>query len=126
MKKFRVVSLIISIVTIAAVSDISGQTRSNSDKQTEWIGSVIKNVQMIKVGMTRGDLRKVFGEEGGLSTTSQRTYVYLGCPFIKVDFDFESRGREIKDARGRYLRPESDLDVIRKMSKPYLESSIID
>ena len=126
MKKFRIVSLIISILAIAALLGVSAQTRSNTEKQTEWIASVIKDVQKVKVGMTRGELRKVFGEEGGISTTSQRTYVYLECPYIKVDFEFESRGREIKDANGRYLRPESDLDVIKKMSKPYLEFSIID
>ncbi len=126
MKKFRIVSLIISILTIGAVSGVSAQTRSTSVKQTEWVASVIKDVQKIKIGMTRGEMRKVFGEEGGLSTTSQRTYVYLGCPYIKVDFEFESRGREIKDQMGQYLRPESDLDVIKKISKPYLEYSIMD
>ncbi len=126
MRKFHIVSLVISILTIVAVFGGSAQTRSNTDKQTDWIASVIKNVQKIKVGMTRGEMRKMFGEEGGISTTSQRTYVYLGCPYIKVDFEFESRGREIKDANGLYVRPESDLDVIKRISKPYLEFSIID
>ena len=126
MKKFHIVSLVISILLIAAFSGVSAQTRSNTDEQTKWIASVIKDVQKIKAGMTRGEMRKVFGEEGGIATTSQRTYVYLGCPYIKVDFEFESRGPEIKDADGQYRRPESDLDVIKRMSKPYLEFSVID
>ncbi len=126
MKRFQIVFLVGSILILVAASDAASQTTSNTAQQTAWIASVIKDVQKIKVGMTRGDLRKVFGEEGGLSTTGQRTYVYLGCPYIKVDFEFESRGREIKDTKGQYLRPESDLDVIKKMSKAYLAFSIID
>jgi len=37
---------------------------------------------------------KVFTTKGGLSTTSQRTYVYRQCPLIKVDVKFAASGRD--------------------------------
>lgn len=126
MKKFGIVFLALFLATSSAVSAVRAQSQLNTEKQAEWIASVIKDIQKIKVGMTRGEMRKVFGEEGGISTTRQRKYIYRGCPYIKVDFEFESRGPEIKDVRGVYMRPEFDLDVITKMSKPYLEFSIDD
>jgi hypothetical protein len=49
----------------------------------------LKSIQTVKVGMTRSDLMKVSTTEGGLEfkseTTAQRTYIYRGCPYIKVD-----------------------------------------
>jgi hypothetical protein len=47
--------------------------------------------------MTRSDLLKVFATEGGLSWSTQRTYVYRQCPYIKVDvkFELEERGQPV-------------------------------
>lgn len=127
MKRLHVVFLVVSIFAIVAVSNTAAQTTApNNEKQTQWIANVLKDVQTIKVGMTRGEMRKVFGEEGGISTTNQRQYIYLGCPYIKVVFKFEPRGKKIKDAEGRLWQPESEQDVIKSISEPYLEFSIID
>ena len=126
MKSFRMAFFLVFISTFAFTSNAAAQTTPSDVERTEWIAKVLRDVRTIKIGMTRGQMRKVFGEEGGLSTTSRRTYVYLGCPYIKVDFEFEPKGPEIKDVDAEYSRPESDLDVIKKMSKPYLEFSIMD
>ena len=126
MKSFRTAFFLVFILTFAYASNATAQTTPSDVEHTEWIAKVLKDVRTIKIGMTRGEMRKVFGEEGGLSTTSRRTYVYLGSRYIKVDFEFEPRGPEIKDSDGEYRRPESDLDVIKKMSKPYLEFSRMD
>ena len=126
MKTYSTIFLFVFMLILVFASNDAAQTSQNSVKQNEWIAKVLKDVQTIKVGMTRRQMRMVFGEEGGISSTSHRTYVYLGCPDIKVDFEYESRGPEIKDASGTYRRPESDLDVIKTMSKRYLEFSIID
>jgi hypothetical protein len=56
---------------------------------TEWVGGVLNATQSIKVGMTRSDLLKVFTTEGGLSWSSQRTYAYRQCPYIKVDVSLQ-------------------------------------
>jgi hypothetical protein len=40
----------------------------------------MKEMQTVKVGMTRKDLLRVFVIEGGLSTGLRRTYAYRNCP----------------------------------------------
>jgi hypothetical protein len=83
-------------------------------------------MQKIKVGMTRADLLKVFTTEGGLSSGLNRTYVYRECPYIKVDVEFEPVGRPARDTDGRVTLVEANEDVIKKISKPYLEWSVSD
>ena len=86
------------------------------ENRTEWISECIKRIQSIKPGATRAELLKVFTTEGGLSTRSWRTYVYRQCPYIKVDVEFKA----IDD--DRYEKPG---DIITKISRPYLEWSIM-
>jgi len=73
-------------------------------------------MQRIRVGGTRSELLNVFTTEGGLSTASQRTYVYRHCPYIKVDVKFAASS------------PEKELptDKIIDISRPYLDWSIMD
>jgi len=81
---------------------------------------VIDAVGSIKAGMTRADLLTVFTEEGGLSSRTQRTYVYRLCPYVKVDVEFTP-----------ITNPDDHLtelsnDKILKISRPYLQYSIAD
>jgi len=85
-------------------------------ERTQWVAGVLDAIQTIKVGMTRADLMKVFTVEGGLSTTSQRTYVYPTCPYIKVDVKFAASSRE----------QERPSDKITEISRPYLALAIVD
>jgi hypothetical protein len=114
------------IVLVLAVSLLPAQSSQKSQGHTEWIANSLKEIEQIKVGMTRADLLKVFTTEGGLSTGLNRTYVYRGCPYIKVNVEFEAVGRPAKDAEGRVTLIEANEDVIRKISRPYLEWSVVD
>ena len=64
---------------------VNGDTGTNLTKR---ISEILTECQEIKSGMTRAELLKVFTTEGGLSTATHRTFVYRGCPYIKVDVDF--------------------------------------
>lgn len=86
------------------------------DNHTEWISECIKYIGRIKPGATRGELLELFTTEGGLSTRLWRTYVYRQCPYIKVDVEFKAVDNDKKE------KPE---DVITKISKPYLQWSIM-
>ena len=108
------------------VISLPTQSSETSKVQTEWIASSLKEIQKIKIGMTRADLLKVFTTEGGLSTGLSRTYVYRECPYIKVDVEFEAVGRPARNAEGRVTLMEGDRDIIIKISKPYLEWSVLD
>ncbi len=87
---------------------------------TKQISAILTGCQKIKPGMTRAELLKVFTTEGGLSTPMHRTFVYRGCPYIKVDVDFTDSDLNQK------MVEERPTDTISKISKPYLEWSIID
>ncbi|HXG90721.1 MAG TPA: hypothetical protein VNJ02_20570 [Vicinamibacterales bacterium] len=101
------------------------RSSQESQGQTEWIEKILKEIENIKVGMSRAELLKVFTTEGGLSTGLNRTYVYRECPYIKVDIEFEPVGRSARDTEGRVTLIEADKDVIKNISKPYLEWSIL-
>ncbi len=89
-------------------------------KQTELVALWLKEIQTIKVGMTRKQLLEAFTTEGGLSSRTWRTYVYRRCPYIKLDVEFKPVSNE-SDQLGQ--RPE---DVITKISRPYLQWPIMD
>src|SRR5215469_7995717 len=117
----RVAATVLLVVAVGAscacAQENLNTTPSLTDwEHTKWIDSVLRAVQTIKVGMTRSELMTVFTTEGGLSTTSQRTYVYRQCPYIKVDVKFAASGRE----------EELPTDKIVEVSRPYLSWSVMD
>jgi hypothetical protein len=113
-------------VLVLTISTLPAQSPQKPPGQTEWIADILKEMQKIKVGMTRADLLKVFTTEGGLSTGLNRTYVYRECSYIKVDVEFEPVGRSARDSDGRVTLVEANEDVIKKISKPYLEWMVVD
>ena len=112
-----------AIVLSLTISILPAQGDRNSQEQTEWIAKSLKEMKTIKVGMIRADLLKVFVTEGGLSTPFNRTYVYRECRYVKVDVEFEPLGS--RDLEGR-VTSETNEDVIKKISNPYLEWSVMD
>jgi Oxidoreductase molybdopterin binding domain len=89
-------------------------------EQARWIRENLPELESIKVGMTRGELLKVFMEEGGISTRTWHRYVYRKCGYVKVDVEFAPAIDKDNTPRGR---PD---DRITKISKPYLQLIIMD
>ena len=83
-------------------------------------------MQTIKPGMTREALLTVFTTEGGLSTGLRRTFVSRDCPYFKVDVEFQAVGRPNRDGDERVTLVEGSQDIILKISRPYLQFSILD
>lgn len=102
--------LSISAISAGAQSQTQLSRPRTDQEHTAWISAALSKMQTIKVGMTRSELMNLFTTEGGLSTTSQRTYVYRECPYIKVDVTFAPSSRE----------EELPTDKIAKVSRPYL------
>jgi hypothetical protein len=119
-------------LSLAALSRLEAGAQSlsagepASPQYTAWVGRSLKQMQSVKVGMTRADLLKVFTTEGGLSTGLRRTYVYRECPYFKVDVECKPVDRPARDAAGRVTLVESGDDLIKSISKPYLGWSISD
>jgi len=91
--------------------------REDLQNHSEWISEFLRRSKSIKAGATRGELLKVFTTEGGISARTWRTYVYKQCPYIKVDVEFKAEDDD---------KHENAYDIITKISKPYLEWSIMD
>jgi hypothetical protein len=94
--------------------------RMADENTTKQIAAILTECEKIKPGVTRAELLKVFTTEGGLSWATHRTFVYRGCPYIKVEVDFTAADPKQK------LLVEGPTDIICNISKPYLEWSIID
>jgi hypothetical protein len=127
MRKPAWILLAVLIMTVAGApaqeSIVDARDEARIDQEhTNWIDHVMRSIATIKPGMTRRDLFTVFSAEGGLSTRTRRRYVYKRCSYIKVDVEFS---RADVDAS-----PDSTIenldDRIVKISRPYLEHSIMD
>ena len=95
-------------------------TAALTEERTKWISKVLRQIGKINPGMRRKDLLKVFTTEGGLSTRTQRTYVYVECPYIKVNVRFKALNSESPEL---YEDPD---DIIESISQPYLAWSVMD
>ena len=100
--------------------------RQKQAERTKWVSDSLMEMRTIKVGMTRAQLLKVFTHEGGIYTALQQTFVYRGCPYFKVDVKFTPVGRPERDRDGRMTSVQDPRDVIKEISRPYLEFSIVD
>jgi hypothetical protein len=127
-KLVSLATLLLALLFLAASaqesqSGSSTQLQIDSEHQ-KWIEHVMRSIAGLKPGMTRKDLSEIFGEEGGLSTRTQRRYVYKHCPYIKVDVEFSVAEGVAEASRNAF--EESPNDKIVKISRPYLEFTISD
>ena len=106
---------VVALGFLVAPSRAGGEVDKNLTKQ---ISDIVSECKKITAGATRAELLKVFTTEGGLSTATHRTFVHRRCPYIKVEVDFSLSDPKQKDER--------PTDTVSKISKPYLEWSIID
>jgi hypothetical protein len=110
-----------ALALIVAIGVASSATLKEKDVgHTKWVEKSLEEMQTIKVGMTRGQLLKVFTEEGGLSSRTTQTFVYRDCPYFKVDVVFKPVGK-LQDKLSKVAK-----DKIATISKPYLAWSIED
>jgi hypothetical protein len=119
----KIILIVSTIVFMIVVSSAPGgqKTKGTSMNHTEWVGNALKEIQTIKVGMTRKDLLRLFVAEGGLGGSGRsRTYLYRDCIYIKVDVEFQPTQQS-----GGKLR-ESPDDKIVEISRPYLGNPTID
>ncbi len=90
-------------------------------ERMKWIAKALRQIGRIKPGMRRKNLVTTFTTEGGTSFRTQQTYVYIECPYIKVDVHFKAVGG--RDDGGANGHPN---DVIESISQPYLAWSVMD
>ena len=106
---------VVALGFLVAPSHAADEVDKNLTKQ---ISDILTECKKITAGTIRTELLKIFTTEGGLSTATHRTFVHRRCPYIKVEVDFSLSDPKQKDER--------PTDTVSKISKPYLEWSIID
>ena len=122
--------MLFAIVSACAASWVQPKRvaaqESCAQKNEDWVRDVLAKMETIKPGMTRGELLKLFGTEGGFSNGLRRRFVSRDCAYFKVDVEFEAVGRPGHDSDGRVTVDEDPRDIIVKISRPYLQFSIAD
>ena len=111
----RTIGLCLMLVALSCLS--RSQTCSSAEHEV-WISKAVTEMTTIRVGMTRGELVKVFTRAPGFFTTTRArgTYVYKGSSYIRVDVEFSPAS----SADSQHNDAESPSDVITAISKPYL------
>jgi hypothetical protein len=111
--------LVLFVVCGSALGQESNQPSQIDSSLTTKIDAVIKIVDALHPGMTRADVLKNFGTEGGISARELNHYVYKRCPYIKIDVTFVV-------APNADQAKEAATDTIATVSKPYLQFSVMD
>ena len=129
MRRLRVIVLLAG-ASICGANALQAGPQTDRAKSSQdhvaWVTQALMRMQTIKPGMTREALLTVFTTEGGISTGLQRTFVHRECPYFKVDVEFQAVGRPNRDANGRVTLVEGSQDIILKISRPYLQFSVLD
>jgi hypothetical protein len=129
MQRLRV-SVLIASASIAGANVLQASPQTDQGQSPQghvaWVVQALMRMQTIKPGMTREALLAVFTTEGGISTGLRRTFVSRDCPYFKVDVEFQAVGRPNRDGDGRVTLVEASQDIILRISRPYLQFSVLD
>jgi hypothetical protein len=129
MQRLRV-SVLLAGASIGGANALQASPQSDPGQSPRshvaWVVQALMRMETIKPGMTRDALLAVFTTEGGISTGLRRTFVSRDCPYFKVDVEFQAVGRPNRTEDGRATFVEGSQDIILKISRPYLQFSILD
>jgi len=117
-------AMVSSSASVRAALSVN-QTSTRQD-HIAWVAEALKRMQSVTTGMTRDDLLQIFTTEGGISNGLRRTFVSRDCPYFKVDVEFKAVGRPERDSESRVTLVEGNQDTIVRISRPYLQFSVVD
>jgi hypothetical protein len=119
------VLVLFSIIVIVGSAFLRPTQSAGLDPCTQdhaaWLAQVLEKMETIKPGMTRWDLLRVFRTDstrrtftmgGAQQPVLRETFVSQDCPYFKIDVEFEPTFGVLNQ------------DVIVKVSKPYVQSTI--
>jgi hypothetical protein len=116
------VLLTILFIGIACIGLIEAQQKECNGCDT-YINKILIQYYSIKIGVsTRGDIEKLLDLDGGVNMRTPARYVFKECRSIKVNIEFEDN-KSSKPNKNE-LMPKSD--IVKGLSKPYLDAQIVD
>ncbi len=112
----------ISGLPLCASAPKTGLQECSSKSHIDWAAKALERMLSVTPGMTRKELLRVLTTEGGISFRRQQTYVSRDCPVFKVRVEFEPVG----PPDPALLSIDSENDVVRKVSEPFMQFPIMD
>lgn len=137
----------IAVLLCASPSAFSGEeylrTRHSNSEEELDVTSLTKaardRIAWVRPGLTRAKIEKYFEEDGGLSTEMVQSYCLKGpvghAKVVKLELTFQPAGMPDKVFADQAQASEwvrnhktehHGTDILRGISKPYLEAPIID
>jgi hypothetical protein len=91
-------AVVLGCAGLAAAADPASRP-ADAPNHCQWLAKIIREVESIKVGMTRKDVEKVLREEvGGLvQRRKSLRYQHPDCSYVKLIVSFEAKGENEKD-----------------------------
>jgi hypothetical protein len=107
------------ISSILATGAFNMFTHKRSEQvHFDWLRDRWVEAISVREGMTRADLIKLFGEDGGLQPLGiPNRYILKSCSMIKVDVEFEGPG----DVNGKII-PEDLRSEVEALPAPMKDS----
>ncbi len=118
--RLTTMKILLLLVAVSVTTWTQQPQPQANQEHTAWLAANLTKIWTVKPGMTRQDLLKVFTTEGGISDRTHRTYVLHECYLIKVDVEF----RPVSCTNDGLW--ENPLDIIEKISRPYLAGPVMD
>jgi len=106
-------AVVITIFVVLSSFQMHAQRAPERSACCSIVEQALASVDNIKPGMTRADIEKNFVMDGGLDFGLTSIYTYKECPLIKIRVDF-STGTPGGGS-------DSPKDIVKSVSKPYLE-----
>jgi len=114
-------SLFLATLTLAFLGAPSRAGDEPDKNLTKQISDILTECQKITPGTTRAELMKLFTTEGGGASPWRRIFVHRRCHFIKVEIEFT-----LSDPKNPKQEDGLPTDTVSKISKPYLEWTVLD
>ena len=115
------ITIFLSVCLLAAPVNAPAREASHQAASPceDIVSTALSAARRLKPGATRADVEEQFKEDGGMQSPADTVYCFLKCRYIKIRVHF------------KHQRPESPMlfsktDVITSVSKPYLESPLMD
>ncbi len=108
----------VGLLVVAGAQRFTQIQDAGEKAHQQWLEARYKEATSIRPGMTRADLLKLFGQEGGIQTPTSQRYVLKSCSLIHIDVKFDKY-----DAANRQ---RDDSVRIEEVSRPYLDRIVLD
>lgn len=110
--------MLICAIACLRPDPVLGQSPQPSASDCATVVQALAAYRAIKPGIVRREVEKSFKYDGGLQARERSRYTYQGCPYIKVEIDFE-------DVPAPGVNSNSE-DVVTRISKLFIDYPTMD